>query len=455
MIERFLDIGVLEIIAKLKNKQISVMDITMNCIAQIEKYDHKYKVWEFFDPDILIAQAKKSKEYIEHNNQNRTIEGIPVGVKDIFNTMDFPTQMGSPIWKNFNPGNDARVLYHIKDNGGIIPGKTVTAEFGVHYLGETLNPHNSMLTPGTSSSGSAVAIATGMVPFSIGTQTAGSIVRPASFCGIYGCKPSFGLIPRTGMLKTTDSLDTIGFFAAHYEDLGLFFNILRVHGPNYPFSNTALDDASRQEKPMNRPWKVVFAKTHTWQYAPDYAKKDLTKWLEGISRLKEYEVEEIELPGSMKYSHEIHSILYDKTLSYYFKEEAKQKKLISPIMNKIVERGYGISLKKYLQALENQCEMVDDMDNFMSKYEIVISLSTAGEAPLRETEELPDPALMWNMTYLPVISAPVFVSPDNNPFAIQIVARRYNDKLLFKFTDSLREKGFIPKGLNPKLPKFN
>ena len=126
------------------------------------------------------------------------------------------------MWAGFTSGNDSRVIYYLKESGSVIPGKTDTAEFAVHAIGNCLNPHNITRTPGTSSSGSAVSVLLGMVPAAIGTQTAGSIVRPASFCGVYECKPFFGLIPRTGMLKTTDSLDTIGFFTASilWEEIG-------------------------------------------------------------------------------------------------------------------------------------------------------------------------------------------------------------------------------------------
>ena len=139
------------------------------------------------------------------------LNGIPFGIKDIFNTQVMPTTMGSPIWAGFVAGNNARSVDSILRKGALSFGKTITAEFAVHALNATLNPYDVSKTPGTSSSGSAVAVALGIVPFALGTQTAGSIIRPASFCGVWGFKPSFGLIPRTGVLKTTDSLDTVGF----------------------------------------------------------------------------------------------------------------------------------------------------------------------------------------------------------------------------------------------------
>src|SRR3990167_8157472 len=207
----------------------------------------------------MLARIEKEVEEFGIN-EARLLECIPVGVKDIYNTADFPTQMGSPLWKDFTPGNDARAVYHLKRQGANIVGKTVTAEFAVHALDKTLNPYDATRTPGTSSSGSAVAVSMGMVPAATGTQTAGSIVRPASFCGVYGCKPSFGTIPRTGMLKTTDSLDQIGFFTVHAEDLRRLFDSMRVKGENYPISNAALADESRQKSKGDK-WRVGFART--------------------------------------------------------------------------------------------------------------------------------------------------------------------------------------------------
>jgi Asp-tRNA(Asn)/Glu-tRNA(Gln) amidotransferase A subunit family amidase len=359
--------------------------------------------------------------------------------------------MGSPLWKGHLPGNDARVVFYLREQGAIVPGKTVTAEFAVHTLNETMNPHDVSKTPGTSSSGSAVSIALGVVPVALGTQTAASIVRPASFCGVYGCKPSFGLIPRTGMLKTTDSLDTIGYFTLHYEDLIRIFNVVTVKGPNYPLSNDALHDKGRQSKPLNRPWKVAFAKTHTWKYAPDYAKDAVTQWKEKISMDSGIAIIDVALPAEMERSHEVHATIYNKTLSYYFKEEYKNSSLVSPIMNDLIARGNRLTAADYHKALADQRELCVLMDRFLTQYDVVVSLSTAGEAPLRMVMESPDPGLMWTMTHLPVISVPQFISPNGLPYGLQLVSRRYNDYLLFSFADYLRMKELIPAGPHPVL----
>lgn len=445
----FLKRSIGKILMMLREKTISPLEIAEECEDRIEDLNGKFNVFVCYDRDKLMEQSKKISERLHEGESIRALEGIPVGIKDIFNTYDFPTQMGSPLWQNFTSGNDSRAVYYLKQAGAIVPGKTDTAEFAVHAIGNCLNPHDITRTPGTSSSGSAVAVALGMVPAAIGTQTAGSIVRPASFCGVYGCKPTFGLIPRTGMLKTTDSLDTIGYFTSKYEDLERLFNILRVHGTNYPISNNALNNKARQNKPVDRQWRAAFVKTHTWDDAYDYAREAMKDLVDMISKDKEIEITEAELPDEIKNSHEVHQKIYDKTLSYYFQEEFKKPEHVSAVMNEIIQRGNSISVVEYHEALKEQEELVHAMEKFFEGYDVLLSLSTAGDAPLREDVEKPDPSLIWTLTQLPVVCAPAFVSPGGLPFGVQVAARKYNDLLLFRFTDHLRNNNFIPEGVNP------
>jgi Asp-tRNA(Asn)/Glu-tRNA(Gln) amidotransferase A subunit family amidase len=447
----FSELSILDIHSKLLRDELDPYDVVNETIFKYEKYDSLYRSWVSFDKQALLDGASKVKSLINNSQDLRPLECMPVGVKDIINTIDFPTQMGSSIWKNFTPGNDARIIYNIKNKGALVAGKTVTAEFAVHALNETLNPHNIEMTPGTSSSGSAVAVALGMVPFSIGTQTAGSIIRPASFCGVYGVKPSFGLIPRTGMLKTTDSLDTVGFFVSNVKNIKPVFDALRVHGPNYPFSNAALKDPQRQKKINNKLWKIAVVKTNTWSFAEDYAKNSLHLFVEELSSSGNFQIEYADLPLGLDESHDIHKIIYDKTLSYYFKDEFNNKDLLSHEMMSLIESGFSISVEGYYNALAKQDVLIKKMDDFFIQYDIVIALSTAGQAPMRNVTESPDPALIWTLCHLPVLNVPMFISPDKMPFGIQVAARKYNDLLLFDFIDNLYALGVIPKSSNPKL----
>ena len=447
----FIGTSIHEIVSKVKNKELSVVDIANECLSVYKKFNCLYKVWTCFDRGIFIAAANNSDNRISKGGKIRDLEGIPIGVKDIFNTVDFPTQMGSPIWKNFTPGNDARLVHNLKESGGIIPGKTVTAEFAVHALSATLNPYDVTLTPGTSSSGSAVAVALGMTPVSIGTQTAGSIIRPASFCGVYGCKPSYGLIPRTGSLKTTDSLDTIGFFTTRFDNLRVIFNSCRVHGPNYPFSYQALKDVGRQTKPKSRPWKVAIVRPYVWDFVSEYAKQEFNNFIKKAEGTIGMELFDSELPLEMKESHHIHENIYNKSLSYYFKDEYQKDKLVSRTMNDLIEKGFDVSINEYHDALSKQNKLIHMMDKFFQNYDAIITLSTSGEAPPRDSVENVDSALMWTLTHLPTVSAPVFNSPNGNPFGLQIISRKYNDSLLFNFIDYLQSVDLIPESCNLNL----
>ena len=445
----FFDFSIGEILSGYKKKEISPVDIAKICIEKFEVFEAKSLAWEVYDPDKLLEQAKAAENRLHTGEPCRILEGIPVGIKDIFNTKDFPTQMGSPIYKGFTPGNDARVVFYLREAGAIIPGKTTTAEFAVDALSKTLNPYDPSRTPGTSSSGSAVAIAMGMVPASLGTQTAGSIIRPASFCGIYGYKPSFGIIPRTAMLKTTDSLDTVGFFTLWYKDLQRLFETLRVRGHNYPFVHEALSNSNRQSKLKDQPWRAALIRPHVWHQAEDYAKESLLDFVKRLEKTGEVEIIEAELPKSIAKAHNIHKTIYDKSLAHYFAEEYKQSDLISSVMNARIENGLSITPEDYHVSLKDQETLIHDMDEFLKDFDVMITLSTAGEAPLREIEEKADSCLIWTLTHLPVINAPVFKSPAGLPFGLQIISRRYNDYRLFKFVDFLLEVGLVPERPNP------
>jgi Asp-tRNA(Asn)/Glu-tRNA(Gln) amidotransferase A subunit family amidase len=445
MNERFKLHSIHAILEGYRTRSLAPTDVARWAIAEYEKREPALHAWECFDPERLLDAARACQARLVRGEPLRALEGIPVGVKDIFNTSAFPTQMGSPLWKGFTPGNDARVLYDVQREGGILPGKTVTAEFAVHALGKTINPHAPDRTPGTSSSGSAVAVASGMVPVALGTQTAGSIVRPASFCGIWGCKPSFGLVPRTGMLKTTDSLDTVGYFVAHASDLRPVFESIRVHGRNFPISNAALTDEVRQAAPVGRPWRVAFIRPHIWTHAEPYAVAAVQEWC-GRLAAAGCEVTEPRLPVGLEESHLVHATIYNRSLAYYFQEEYKKAELISPVMIRMIEDGRNIPNEAYLAALDRQTELSKAMDGFFADFDIIVTLSTAGEAPPRDQEEPPDSALIWTLTHLPAVSAPVFRSPTGLPFGLQLVARRYNDPLLMRFIEGLVAQGLLPQG---------
>jgi Asp-tRNA(Asn)/Glu-tRNA(Gln) amidotransferase A subunit family amidase len=262
-------------------------------------------------------------------------------------------------------------------------------------------------------------------------------------------KPSFGLLPRTGMLKTTDSLDTIGFFARTVQDLGLMFDVMRVHGPDYPMSYAALGDWTRQTK-TDRPWRVALVEGPKWADAEGYARKALERWARELGREPELRIEQVQLPESFSRAHDIHATIYDRTLAYYFKEEFKSQTLISPVMYDIIRRGNQLSLDQYKEALAHQDTLAHEFDALMQDYDALLTLSTGGAALKGlDSVDRPDSCLIWTLCGAPAINLPVFVADDGMPFGAQIVGRRYNDLLLLEFAHFLRSAELIPDATNP------
>lgn len=442
----FLEQSIPELIQNIERGTLSFRDMADASAQIINDKEADTLAWVCFDLDKLRLESEQAFLKYKARGHLLGIDGIPFGVKDIFNTRSFPTQMGSPLWKNFTPGNNARVVDSLLFAGGLVVGKTVTAEFAVHALNETLNPHDSSKTPGTSSSGSAAAVATGMVPFALATQTAGSIIRPASFCGVWGMKPSFGMIPRTGVLKTTDSLDTVGFVAAYAKSLRIILDHTRVKGPDYPFVYKNVDKHGARPKESNRPWRVGFVKTHTWDMATPYARRAIEGLASRIGRENGFEVEEIEWPGDLHAAHDIHAIIYNKSLSYYFQNEKKMDSQVTPIMKKMIEAGESINPAEFRLALERQESLCDRLDQLLSPYDMVLSLGTSSSAPLRGVEELPDPSLIWTLGHVPSIAAPMFRCPNGLPFGVQIISKRWNDYLLLQGVEELVERQVLPSG---------
>lgn len=441
-----------EAIQYIHDGDFTVSEWVNSCMEQIQRLEPVLKAWAYLDPESALRQAAVIDAAIRQAKPVGRLSGAPVGVKDIFNTCDMPTQMGSPLWAGFTPGNDARVVFSLRRADAVIPGKTVTAEFAVHAPGPTTNPHNPDYMAGTSSTGSAVAVASYMVPLALGTQTAGSTIRPASYCGVYGYKPSFGLIPRTGMLKTTDSLDTVGFFARTPDDLGLLFDVIRVHGRDYPICEGALSDPSRQHKPKGKPWRIGLVRGPKWNCAEPYAQQALGAFADELGRLEDMVVEEVVLPESFERAHAMHATIYDRTLAYYFKEECKQRTLISEVMYEIIGRGEQISLENYKRALDQQFQLSTELDHlFCGGYDAFVNLSTGGEAPKgRLAVDRPDNCLVWTLCGVPAINLPVFKGPNHLPFGAQIVARRFNDYRLLQFAHYLRQHGLTPDCTNPR-----
>src|SRR5262245_61852085 len=224
------------------------------CRGRVRAVDADVEGWAFLDPEHALAQGRAADAARREGHPIGPLHGVPVGVKDIIDTADMPTENGSPLYAGRAPARDATVVTMLRAAGAVVMGKTVTTEFATYTPGKTRNPHNAAHTPGGSSSGSAAAVAAGMVPLALGSQTNGSVIRPASFCGVYGFKPTHGLIPRHGVLRTSRTLDTIGVFARTLDDIALLAESVMGHDDRDPDSRPRarlpLQELASEEPPV-------------------------------------------------------------------------------------------------------------------------------------------------------------------------------------------------------------
>ena len=414
--------------------RLTPREAVASCLERIEALEEVVGAWEYLDPERALVEAEAPHP--------GSLHGVPAGVKDIFNTRDMPTTMGSPAWASFTPGNDARVVHYARQAGTVVVGKTVTAEFAVHTPGKTRNPHDPTRSPGTSSSGSAAAVAGGMVPWALGSQTAGSIVRPASYVGVYGFKPSYGSIARIGMLKTTDTLDQIGFFVRSVRDLAPVFGALRVHGPDYPLVHATLDRHEpvgfRERRPRVG---LVSDALDVWGLATEEARAAL---LDYAKRLEAAGVDVVPAsPPSVAEAHAIHEVIYDRCIAYYFDHEAREGTLVSDVIRDTWARGHEITTAEYLAALARQAVVQREVAAFAAGFDALLTLSTAAPAPAFGEPDVKDSALIWSLAGLPVVSAPLFRSAEGLPFGAQLVASRFRDYALLDLFGWLEERELL------------
>lgn len=439
-----INLSALNVRRNLVSNVFTVTDYVNELLRIVVENDGAFKAWEYLDPYLVLCQANKL-DYLRETREKTLgpLYGIPVGIKDIFNTIDMPTQMGSPVFKNYNPGNDARVVSNLRDSDALIMGKTVTAELAVHSLNKTRNPHNILHSPGTSSSGSAVAVSSGMVPLAIGTQSAGSIIRPSSYCGIYGFKPSYGTIPRTGVLKTADTLDQVGFFARHIEDLVAIFDAARVKGGNYPLIQGHLDNRCVPVDSTRR-WYigVIDNGVEVLRSTRDYVRLGLDEYAQSLFNFG-CVVDSFSPPCTINEIHELHDEIYCAQLAYNFREEIEVSDDFSDDFKRLVVRGKRVLPDRYRSLIYRQAQIAAEMQESLKKFDLILVPSTAQSAPHLGGADIQDTCLIWTFCGFPVVNIPVF-RPGLLPFGLQLVAPKYHDLDLLQFLSLLAENDLAP-----------
>ena len=393
---------------------LSCEQVARACLNRIAEREPHIKAWAYCDPDRVLAEARA----LDRSTRAGLMKGVPIGVKDVINTFDMPTQMGSPIYRNDQPPADAACVALLRSEGAIIIGKTVTCEFAGPAPGTTTNPHNLDCTPGGSSSGSAAAVADFMVPLALGTQTGGSVVRPASYCGIVGYKPSYGLISTAGVHPAAPSLDTVGLMARCVEDIALSARVL-------------MNARATDWLPPHTKLRVGLCQTPFWNAADEASQHAVT---DAASRLSVagHQVHPVNLPDAFHRLSETREIVNDyeraRAMAHDWRHHST---LISPALAAAIRRGMDISMADYTGALRllEECRLLlaplfDDVD-------IVLTPAVSGEAEvgLSSTGSHLFQSL-WTQMRVPTITLPTAVGPRGLPVGIQLVGPSYGDGAL-------------------------
>ena len=414
-----------EAIDLIKQNKLSRYEWVESCINRINERESITQAWTFVDFDDALKQAKK------FDDMKGEKFGIPIGAKDIIDVSGMPTQMGTSFYSNNIPARDAASIAISKEAGCIIIGKTVTTELGHRHPGPTTNPHNSKFTPGGSSSGSAAAVADFMIPISFGTQTTGSIIRPAAYCGVIGYKPTFGDFDKSGILPNSPSLDTLGLMARSIEDLQLMRNIV-------------IEEKLNSEKNIDiKQIKFAFVKTPYWEDQTDeFTKNKLQEFFIELRKLN-FDIVEEELDELIIESSEIHT----KLSGFEFKRSIAAErinhfsKLSEILRNGRLSDGINMSLQAYRELQKHAEYNKLRIEEKLKQYDCIITPSAPGEA-LNGLDYTGSPIFntTWTLTGMPAITLPLFKSKNNLPIGCQIVSHRDNDEFLLEVGKVLLNK---------------
>ena len=428
-----------ELVCKLKKGDISCVDLCKAYIDRINKFEKDVKAWAFFDKKLLLEKAEEKDEYRKSGKPLGPLHGLPIGIKDIIGTYDMPTECGTVLRKGISESSDAEVINLLKIAGAIIMGKTVTTELAYFDPGKTTNPHDKTRTPGGSSSGSAAAVAAHMTPLSLGTQTKGSVIRPASYCGVVGYKPSFGLISRSGILRQSSKLDHVGVFGKNVEDVALLTkSLIKKDLYDKDTVHFAADDMLEQckKKPYFDP-KFIFYKTPYWKNID----KESQKAFEFLIKKFKKNIEVFDEPSYFKNIHKYHQIVHEADMANSFQKYYKQsKEKLGKKLLEAIERGFKYSAGEYNEAKDFMEQSYRSYAEVFDDYHGVITPASTGVADkgLKSTGS-PDFCTVWTYMGLPSISLPLLSGEDNLPLGVQLVGNKLDD-LRFLSTANWLEK---------------
>jgi len=386
------------------------------CLEHIEAREPHVQAWQYLNPQQVIAAASA----LDKNGLRGPLAGVPFGIKDIIDTADMPTEYGSPIYKGHQPQNEAACVALGRKAGGVLMGKTVTTEFANRYPGKTRNPFDPTRTPGGSSSGSAAAVGDHMVPLAIGTQTTGSTIRPASFCGVFGYRPTWGDLRCSGVREAAGSLDTLGLLARSVDDLALYRDVLLGVEPQaVPEHTGAL--------------RVGFCRTHVWPQVEPHTQQLLEDAAQRLARAG-LQVSEVELPAHFARLTDVHLAIssFEFSRNFTYEIEHHWEKISTTLRENRLNSGLECSFERYSEARLFAAQCRREFADVVENYDVLLTASATGEAPvgLNATGNANN-CLIWTTLHVPSVTMPVFKGPHGLPVGAQIIGKANGDRALF------------------------
>ena len=410
------ELTVTEIVAKIAAGEMTCEAVTRDCIERIIAREPVVKAWVKFKPELALAQAHA----LDREPRRGALHGVPIGIKDVIDTFDMPTEMGSPIYRGHRPTADAACVALLRRAGAVILGKTATCELAGMAPAATTNPHDPAHTPGGSSSGSAAAVADVMVPAALGTQTGGSVLRPSSFCGVFGYKPTYNTFNKAGLKPAAESIDTIGWIARSIEDIALLTAVLGMDEPQPLRSISAAP-------------RIGLCRTELWDAAQPETKSAVENAAAALSKAGAV-VRDVDLPGEFTGL----PALARGTINHFERaacmafEWDNHRGALSPQMRRYIENGLKTSRVDYVAAWRRveQCRTL--LLKVFDGIDVLLTPCVPGEAP-KGLASTGDPSMqaMWTALHTPTMTLPTHRGPNNLPVGIQLVAQRYGDDRLF------------------------
>jgi Asp-tRNA(Asn)/Glu-tRNA(Gln) amidotransferase A subunit family amidase len=393
---------------RLARREITAEALLRDCLERIAEREPEVRAFAFLDAENALTRARK----LDRATARGPLHGLPIGVKDIFDTHDMPTQYGSKVYEDYQPGSDAACVALSRRAGGLILGKTVTTEFATFPPGKTRNPHNTAHTPGGSSSGSAAGVADFMFPLAFGTQTAGSVIRPSTYCGVVGYKPTYNLLPRGGVKLGSDTLDTIGVIARTVPDAALFAAALSRRDDLHVPENVAAP-------------RVGICRTHEWD-------KTLPETRAAMERAASVlGAGDAPLPQSFAgmLAAQRTVMAFEGSLNRA-DEVARAPGKIDPKLREQIERGFDVPVADYTAALELTRRCRAELGEVFGEFDVLLAPSAPGEAPEASTTGDPVMNSVWTLLHVPCITVPAGKGPQGLPVGLTVVARLHEDAKL-------------------------